>query len=133
MPKGRVTQAGDRAAGAYTTALVVTLIIANSGMDLRTGVPTLSPGAKLAAKRVSQASSTSQCPQQSQRMPAVGLSVLQRADDLVVVEEDAGLRCFRAQEFEGAWQRSFRKEAFSYTQEDRVDDQQDFVHKPMFE
>ena len=35
MPDGRVTQAGERAAGAYAAALVVTIIIANNGVDLR--------------------------------------------------------------------------------------------------
>jgi hypothetical protein len=50
-----------------------------------------------------------------------------------MVEEDAGRRCFRAEEFECAWRRSFHKEALSCAQQDRIDDQQDFVRKTMFE
>jgi hypothetical protein len=34
MPKGRVTQAGKRAAGAYAAALVVKAIIANDGAGI---------------------------------------------------------------------------------------------------
>jgi hypothetical protein len=50
-----------------------------------------------------------------------------------MIEEDAGRRCFRVEEFECAWRRSFHKEAFSCAQQDRIHDQQDFVRKPMFE
>jgi hypothetical protein len=39
MPQGRVTQAGEGVAGAYTATLIVSVIIANKGVDLLVGIP----------------------------------------------------------------------------------------------
>jgi hypothetical protein len=50
-----------------------------------------------------------------------------------MIEGDAGRRCFRAEEFECTWRGSLCKEALSRAQQDRIDRQQDFIHKPMFE
>jgi len=68
-------------------------------------------------------------------MPCVKseLSGLQRAGDLVGTEDDAGWHRFRADELEGACRGSLGKEALARAQQDRVDDQQDFIRKRIFE
>src|SRR5205085_5852468 len=63
----------------------------------------------------------------------VELSGLQRPGDLVSSEDDPGRKCVRADELECAWRGSLRKEALPRTQQDRIDGQQDFIRKSMFE
>src|SRR5205823_10378604 len=53
--------------------------------------------------------------------------------DLVATEDDACRRCIRADELELSCGGSFRKEALPRAQQDRRDDQQDLIRKPMFE
>src|SRR5690349_7102147 len=65
-------------------------------------------------------------------MSANELSGLQRPGDLVVTEDDAGRRCVRADQLEGAWRSSLLKETLPRAQQDRIDHQQRFVRKPMF-
>src|SRR4030095_16338292 len=50
-----------------------------------------------------------------------------------MTEDDAGRKCFRAHELECACRGSLRKEALPRAQQDRIDDQHDFIRKPMFE
>src|SRR6266705_1183230 len=61
------------------------------------------------------------------------LSGLQRPGDLVSIEDDAGRKGFRADELECAWRGSLRKEALPRAQQDRINGQQDFIRKPVFE
>ena len=63
----------------------------------------------------------------------VELCGLQGPGELVKSEDGAGRHCFRADELEGAWRGSLREEAFPLAQENGIDDQQDFIGKPMFE
>jgi hypothetical protein len=63
----------------------------------------------------------------------VELAGLQRPGNLVRTEDNCGRKCFGADELELACRRSLRKEAFSRTQQHRIDDQQDFIGKPMVE
>src|SRR5204862_3990862 len=56
-----------------------------------------------------------------------------RSGDLVSAEDDARRHGLRADELEGAWRGSLRKEALPRAQQDRIDGQQDFIRKRMFE
>jgi len=64
---------------------------------------------------------------------SVELCGFQRPSDLVGIEDDAGRHWFRADELEGAWRGSLREEALPLAQQDRIDEQQDFISKPVFE
>src|SRR5690242_14699562 len=61
------------------------------------------------------------------------LSGLQRPGDLVSTEDDAGRKCFRADELERECRGSLREEALPRAQQYRIDGQQDFIREPMFE
>lgn len=47
--------------------------------------------------------------------------------------DNAGRRCLRADEFEGASRSSLCKEALSLTQHERIDEQKDLIREPMFD
>jgi hypothetical protein len=58
---------------------------------------------------------------------------LQRPSGLVCIDNNAGGQRFRADEFEGAWRGSLGKDALARAQQDRIDNQQDLIRKPMFQ
>ena len=56
----------------------------------------------------------------------VELPGLQRPNNLVGIEDDAGRECLRAEELECACRGSLRNEALPRIQQDRIDGQQDY-------
>src|ERR1700733_10389724 len=72
------------------------------------------------------------CENNSRRRFADGAGP-QRTAGLVGADDDARGPGLRTDKREFAWRDCIRKETFASAQQDRIDEQQDFVSKPVFE